>query len=687
MSRLHRVQLLNDNANQWGYRPALTGIRALAVYIVVLFHSEIPLFESGFIGVDLFFVLSGFLVCNVIVEEYEKHGTITLSKFYARRMRRLLPAMGAMVVSVSLFYVLLQNTSERIKFVPSARSALLYFANWNFIIESTDYFAAEAKTNPFGHLWSLSIEEQFYLFFPIFLAIVYRLTKRFSKRLLIALPLCLLLTSLFIQVLLSGNSTRSYYGTDAKVYQLLAGATLAIWLRARKSAFKISSRFVNGIGILALFGFVLLATRFSAQLSASLIGVIATVLGVLIIFSIENQRNGALGRLFSFRSLVYLGNISYATYLWHWPIIVVLRQIFLVNPIVIAGCAVGLSTIFASASYHMLEMPIRTSKFSRRNSLKSISIGVVFSILFGFFIIPTILGIEHEAVTKIRTVPVRSVVQNDLVIDPVTSSSSLIDEPEPSFLEPNCIGVDLGRCYLHKGSGPTVLLIGDSHAIHIAEMFVDAAKRLNFSLVISAAGGCRWPIGLRLKDRLDDDKIELCADLERENLERVIPELKPSLIIVTNRIFDSPLRIQLKGMRGFENVNQLASATLDKYTADGRNVLIVEPIPETNAFDSRVCFLNASTPAERQLCVFEISMEPTEFELFEREMDTKRNNVATVNIDDWVCPRAPICDPTGNGAIVWADDNHMTPGYARTLGRRMADLLKVTQFLEAGGQG
>ena len=681
------MQSSRQDTNQWGYRPALTGIRALAVYIVVLFHSDIPLLESGYIGVDLFFVLSGFLVCNVLTDEYKKDGKLTLPKFYARRMRRLLPAMGAMVLSVSLFFVLLQNTSERIKFVPSARSALLYFANWNFIIESADYFAPEAQTNPFGHLWSLSIEEQFYLLFPIFFAIVYKLTKRFSKHLLIAIPLCLLFASLFLQVRLSGNAARSYYGTDAKIYQLLAGAILAIWLRDRKSVFKISLRFVNGIGIISLFGFVLLASTLSARLSTSQIGIMATALGLLLIFSIECQQKGALGRLFSIKPLVYLGNISYATYLWHWPIIVILRQVFLVNPIVIAGFAVGLSTIFASASYHMLEMPIRTSKFLRRNSLKSISIGVVFSILFGFFIIPAILGIEHDAVTKIRTVPIKSVVQNDLVGDPSTSGSALIDEPEQTFLEPNCIGVDLSRCYLHKGSGPTVLLIGDSHAIHIAEMFVDAAKRLNFSLVISAAGGCRWPIGLRLEDRLDEDQINLCADLERENLERVIPELKPSLIIVTNRIFDSPFRIRLKGMRGFENVNQLASATLDKYTADGRRVLIVEPIPETNGFDSRVCFLNASTPAERQLCAFEISLEPTAFELFEREMDATRNNVVTVNIDDWVCPRAPICDPTGNGSIVWADDNHMAPGYARTLGQRMADFLMATQFLEAGGQG
>jgi hypothetical protein len=492
---------------------------------------------------------------------------------------------------------------------------------------------------------------------------------------------------LFLQVLLSGNAARSYYGTDTKIYQLLAGATLAIWLRDRKVVFKISFRFINGIGILAFFGFVLLATRFSSGVSTSQIGIFATVLGVLMIFSIENQQNGTLGRLFSIKPLVYLGNISYATYLWHWPIIVVLRQVFDIDPIVLAACTIGLSTIFASASYHMLEMPIRTSKFSKRNSTKSISIGVVFSVFFGFLLIPTILDTENDAMTKIRVVPIASGESNNSTIGSDVAFSDLLDEPKQSFSEPNCIGVDLSRCYLHKGSGQTVLLIGDSHAIRIAEMFVDAAKRLDFSLVISAAGRCPWPIGLRLPNITSEDRLKLCSDIERENLQRVIPEVKPALIVVTSRTFDSAFRIESLGERGLTNVNRLASATLDKFTEDGRNVLIVEPIPETNDFDSRVCVLDAATPEARQLCAFEISMEPTKFELFSREMDSKRNNVATINIDDWVCPRAPICDPTGNGAIVWADDNHIAPGYARTLGQRMADFLKVTQFLEAGGQG
>ena len=687
MFRLQQVQTLEENTYQWGYRPALTGIRALAVYIVVLFHSEISLFSSGYVGVDLFFVLSGFLVCNVLVDEYEKHGKLTLPKFYARRVRRLLPAMGAMVLSVSLFLVFLQNTAERVRFISSARSALLYFANWNFIIESADYFSPEAKTNPFGHLWSLAIEEQFYLFFPIFLALTYKIAKRYSQRILIALPLSLLFASLFLQVLLSGNAARSYYGTDTKIYQLLAGATLAIWLRDKKVVFKISSRFINGLGILALAGFIFLATRFLDNVSTSQIGIIATIFSVLMIFSIENHRLGVLNRFFSLKPFVYLGNISYATYLWHWPIIVILRQLFDFGPTVLAACTVGLSTIFASASYHMLEMPIRTSKFSNKNSAKSISIGVVFSIFFGFLVIPTILRIEHDAMTKIRLVPIENVASGVSGVDPGTTNADLLDEPDLLFPEPNCIGLDLDICYLHKGLGETVLLLGDSHAMHIAEMFVDAAKRLDFSLVISAAGRCPWPIGVRLSIITNKDRLKLCSDIERENLQRVIPEVNPALIVVTSRTFDSPFRKEQLGGLGLENVNQLAIDTIDKYASEGRNLLIVEPIPETNDFNSRVCVLDAATSEARNLCAFEISVEPTKFELFEREMDSKRSNVATINIDDWVCPRAPICDPTGNGAIVWSDGNHMSPGYARTLGQRMADFLKITQFLEAGDRG
>ena len=668
---------------QWGYRPALTGIRALAVYLVTLFHSDISFFSSGFIGVDLFFVLSGFLVCNVLVEEYEKRGGLALSKFYARRIRRLLPAMGAMVLSVSLFFVLLQSTADRVRYIPSARSALLYFANWNFIAQSSDYFSPETKSNPFAHLWSLSIEEQFYLLFPIFFALVYKFSKRFGSQALVVIPMFFMCVSLFFQVLLSGDSARSYYGTDTKIYQLLAGATLAFWLRNRKVPFQAIPALSKRIGGLALVGFVLLGTSFSSQMSVSYVGILATLLGVLMIFSIEDNQHGPLDRIFSIRPFIYLGNISYATYLWHWPIIVALRQLFELDEIVLAVSAVCLSTVFASASYHMLEMPIRKSKFVDKDSKKSISIGVSLSILFAVLLVPFILNTGSTAKIKIRTVPIEIGKSNNLENEAINADSKFLDEPLPLFLRPNCIGVALNDCYLNSGSGNTVLLLGDSHAINIAEMFIDAAKRLDFSLVISAAGKCPWPIGLRLPNIESKERMQLCEDIERENLERVILEVNPSLIIVTNRTFDSPYRIESIGEQGLENSNQLARETINELASNGRKLLIIEPIPETNGFDSRACVLDALTTEMRQLCAFQISLEATKFEIFEREMDSSRNDVLTLNIDNWVCPRAPICDPTGNGAIVWSDDNHISPGYARTLGSRMAEFLKATQFLEA----
>jgi len=161
---------------QWHYRPALTGIRVPAVYIVVFYHSGVPIFSSGYIGVDLFFVLSGYLICNLLVEEYERNGRISLSRFYARRIRRLLPALSAMVIFVSSFFVLLQSQADRMRLVPYATSSLLYFANWNLMAQAADYFAPEAQENPFVHLWSLSITD-------VILASASPINKCYSKTL------------------------------------------------------------------------------------------------------------------------------------------------------------------------------------------------------------------------------------------------------------------------------------------------------------------------------------------------------------------------------------------------------------------------------------------------------------------------------------------------------------------------
>ena len=165
----------------WGARPALDGLRTVAVYLVVLFHAGASWFDGGFVGVDLFFVLSGFLVTTILLEELSSTGRLSLLRFYDRRVRRLLPAAVLLIVVVSAVSLLVLSSVQRDLFIADARAALLYFANWHFLNESRDYFGAETfDASPFLHFWSLSIEEQYYFVFPLLLWGAWRLRRVFK---------------------------------------------------------------------------------------------------------------------------------------------------------------------------------------------------------------------------------------------------------------------------------------------------------------------------------------------------------------------------------------------------------------------------------------------------------------------------------------------------------------------------
>src|SRR4051812_24818470 len=164
-----------------GYRPDLDGLRTVAVYLVLLFHAGLTWFAGGFIGVDLFFCLSGFLVTSVLVTELQATGSLRVGRFYSRRVRRLLPAAVVVVVATCLAFLLLWSVVRRVSLVGDAVSALLYYANFHFLAASGDYFATDIDKSPFLHFWSLSIEEQFYAFFPVLLLLLFRVRTQYRR--------------------------------------------------------------------------------------------------------------------------------------------------------------------------------------------------------------------------------------------------------------------------------------------------------------------------------------------------------------------------------------------------------------------------------------------------------------------------------------------------------------------------
>jgi peptidoglycan/LPS O-acetylase OafA/YrhL/lysophospholipase L1-like esterase len=360
--------------------PALDGLRALAVLAVLAYHLGYPWARGGYLGVDLFFVLSGFLITSLLLEEHEETGTIRLAKFWARRARRLLPALFVMVAAVMAF-VLLEGRYGQTDFVAAidlsalrsqALATLLYVANWQQIFAHHSYFAQFSAPSPLDHTWSLAIEEQFYLVWPP-LVTLGLLAKGLGqrRRLGISFTIAIAVASTAFMAFLfnpGGDPTRVYFGTDTRLGDLAVGALLA-WLTARRP--ETPPRIAAALRVaapVALAGLlVLMVTAGSASELPSNFMFEGGFLGASILCAIvlaDVRREGSvLAACFSWRPLVAIGLVSYGIYLWHYPVIV----LFTTTTSGLSGAPllVGrLATIAALvlASYFVVELPVRRQR-------------------------------------------------------------------------------------------------------------------------------------------------------------------------------------------------------------------------------------------------------------------------------------------------------------------------------------
>ena len=392
---------------RWTYRPELDGLRTIAVYLVLLFHTGLSWVEGGFVGVDLFFVLSGFLVSNVILSEIDRTGSLRVGNFYARRVRRLLPAAVVVILATSLIFVLVAPVVRRLPMVEDAQSSLLYFANWHFLSASSDYFAADVDKSPFLHFWSLSIEEQYYLFFPLLLLVLIKVAKRLTLSLTATLAITigvLFTASLAAQLYWAQvDTSRAYYGTDARLYQLLAGALLAVLLRSRPIAAPAAGRRCRGRHRSRRHP---RRRQRPARRGPSARGLLATVVSVLAIGGLTLSERSWSARLLSRRTPVFLGKISYGTYLWHWPVILVLGEVLDASPIAVAVMTMAVATGLAAVSYEVIEMPIRKGQLIDRLRWTPAVIGVVTSAVVAMTLVPWVLESERKpALVDLQAAP------------------------------------------------------------------------------------------------------------------------------------------------------------------------------------------------------------------------------------------------------------------------------------------
>ncbi|MDG1410063.1 MAG: acyltransferase [Acidimicrobiales bacterium] len=379
-------------SHDFHHRPAFDGLRAIAVYAVVLYHADVDILSGGFIGVDLFFVLSGFLVTNVVLRDLSSEDIFSIWQFYARRARRLLPAATIVVVTMSIFTLVSSPVGIRERILGDAQAGLLYFANYHFLWTNDDYFNAGPAASPFLHFWSLAIEEQFYLIFPpLMLLMTGPLLRRFGRKTLLYVPLLLCAATASVQVVLaSKNPQAAYFRSDARAYQLFAGVLVAglfYTSSGRARVLLVRSRAAEIAVILFVLGSL---SVFSV--SASSRGLAATFIACTLIAGLEASPASALARLLSRAPVVYLGVISYGTYLWHWPVVLVVSRYVETDAWLLAAIGALVGSALASLSYHLVEIPMRRSGKSRRWSLPTVTAGLASGVAISFLLLPWILG-------------------------------------------------------------------------------------------------------------------------------------------------------------------------------------------------------------------------------------------------------------------------------------------------------
>jgi peptidoglycan/LPS O-acetylase OafA/YrhL len=359
-----------DSPARKAYLPALDGMRGLAVLAVLLYHGDVSWASGGFLGVDAFFVLSGFLITSLLLDEWMATGTVALRTFWSRRARRLLPALLLVLVAVAVVAAISPAVFDPGRVRGDSVAGLGYVANWRLLFTGESYFDMFVAPSPLRHLWSLGIEEQFYFVWPFLVVGVLRVTRG-SLTALTAVTSFLATISAFLMVLIhqpGEDPSRVYYATDTRAQSLLIGALVVLVAAGRPVLVPAARVVVHGLAIVALAALVWVwaTTPDTSTLLYEGGLTVSAVLVALVLVSITQPRAGPLGWVLSQAPIRQIGIVSYGLYLWHWPVYVLMSPArtgldgtsLLLTRLAVSGA-------LATASYVLVEAPIRHGALPR----------------------------------------------------------------------------------------------------------------------------------------------------------------------------------------------------------------------------------------------------------------------------------------------------------------------------------
>jgi peptidoglycan/LPS O-acetylase OafA/YrhL len=658
-----------------GFRPDVEGLRAVAVVAVLLYHAGLPLARGGYIGVDVFFVISGFLITGLLLKELEQSGTVSLARFYSRRAKRLLPmtvvVLGTIVVLSWLLFSPVRMDTVSFDII----AAGLYVMNWRLAIQATDYFAAGLQASPVQHFWTLGVEEQFYLIWPTLILAVAWWCRRTGRSLRPALGIALAavaISSLAYSAYATGHEAgAAYFSTLTRGWELALGGALALvpasWLQLPRLG--AAALACGGLGAIAYA-----TIRFSDDtLFPGFAALVPTIGTAALIVAGFASTSAVPVRLLTLAPVRHVGRISYSWYLWHWPPLVFAAAQWGKLSALEGLAVLAASYVPAVLTHRWVEKPFHHSRALTRYPQKALALGgactssaVALGLLL-FVVTPTIPEPPEQRVAGAAAMLEgdRSLQKSAHAVRPTPRKAEdqrsqmyaegcHVERPDTS--SPECV-------YGNPSSKTTVVLFGDSHALHWFPALNALAKERNWRLVGLTKSACPPAEVQRYNAALRREYSECDAWRER-TLQRIIQDENPSMV-VTSML--NPYRVMEDEKRLDRDASNKALeegyvSTLVKLRGTGAQVVVVKDIPHPHK-DIPECVSRSLRRLKE--CAIPRS-KAFNYPPVNARAAAEVGGVRLIDPTPTLCLEKR-CPAVIGDALVYRNGAHLTPTYARTL--------------------
>ena len=647
------------------FRPDIEGLRGAAILLVVLFHAGVPALAGGFVGVDLFFVLSGYFITGLLVREQAESGGVNLMEFYGRRALRLLPSLIVVLLVTLAAVMWLYAPIDQPTIAANARAVALSAGNYEFARTAVDYFSSAA--NPLLHTWSLAVEEQFYVVWPLLFLLLGAMAER---RLVAALAIAGLASFAASLWLTTTAQPWAFFGMPTRIWEFALGGVVALLLRpsaerdARRGA-------LLQIAALAAIGFAVISYARATSYPGVAALVPALAAAALLVGGAWAPASAA-SRMLSTPALQWLGRLSYAWYLWHWPLVgigVVLdRDIGVAGRLVWSGAALGLAWL----THRFIESSAREGRLARIRTEWLAPAALVVSVGAAL--------VAHGAL-RVAERRVASPEQRTLAM------------ARRDRMQHDCWATTVddlkGPCELgDRTSSTVIMLLGDSHAEHWLAGLDRAGRERGWKIVAMVKGGCPVADMPELMNARLKRYYHECTRYREAMLQRIVSARPAAVILSSWDHYIPPDGTGSDRQVTPEMWRRGLRRTYERLTGAGLPVVAIRGTPRT-WFDVPACLSRqAARLPFAGPCSYERARSLSPAALEAQAAAARGLPIRFVDMNDQICPTRE-CGVVRNGVVVFTADNHLTASFSRSmapvLGARLAAALRLPVRVGAAG--